>query len=225
MIIEDLEQQTPEWLAMRVGMVTASRVADVIAKRKRQPKDGEPAEPLACRKDYLWEIVVERLTGRSSETYVSPSMEWGIEQEPSARAAYEMATDCMVEPIGFAIHPANKWFGASPDGLVGEDGILEIKCPNSGTHLQYIINQVVPSEYVPQMLAEMACTERLWGDFVSFDPRMPKKMQLFVQRLRRDDKRIADMESDVAVFCQEVDDKLAEVQAVVGGERLREMTL
>jgi putative phage-type endonuclease len=197
-MIEGIEQQTPEWLQMRVGMVTASRMADVIAKRKTGI--GE----LACRAAYRGEIIVEILTGRSAEHYVTPAMEWGIENEPVARAAYEMRLDVETEPGGFAIHDQIPRFGASPDGLIGDDGMLEIKCPTTAVHIGYIIAGTTPEEYQPQMLAEMACTGRRWCDFVSFDPRLPKKLQLFVRRFQRNDERIAAMESEVLTFLEEV---------------------
>jgi putative phage-type endonuclease len=198
MIVEGIEQQTPEWLQMRTGMVTASRVADVIAKRKKGI--GE----LECRAKYRSEIICECLTGRSAEHYVTPAMEWGIENEDLARAAYEMRLDIETEPGGFHIHGEIPRFGASPDGLIGEDGVLEIKCPTTAVHVGYIIAGVTPEEYMPQMLAEMACTGRQWCDFVSFDPRLPKKLQLFVRRFQRDDGRIAEMEEEVLKFLEEV---------------------
>lgn len=194
----EVEQQTPEWLQMRCGMVTASRVADVLAKRKTGT--GE----LKCRADYRTEIICECLTGRSAEHYVTPAMEWGIETEPVARSAYEMRLDTEIKPGGFAIHDQIGRFGASPDGLIGDDGLVEIKCPTTATHIEYIIAGVIPEEYQPQMLAEMACTGRAWCDFVSFDPRLPKKLQLFIRRFPRDDKRIAAMEAEVLTFLEEV---------------------
>jgi putative phage-type endonuclease len=197
-MIEGIEQQTPEWLQMRTGMVTASRVADVLAKRKTGT--GE----LECRSKYRAEVICECLTGRSAEHYVTPAMEWGIENEALARAAYEMRLDVETEPGGFAIHDSIPRFGASPDGLIGSDGLLEIKCPTTAAHIGYMLAGVTPEAYQPQMLAEMACTGRRWCDFVSFDPRLPKKLQLFVRRFQRDDGRIAAMEADVLTFLEEV---------------------
>lgn len=198
MIVEEITQGTPEWLQMRVGCVTASRVADVIAKPKRST--GE----LACRANYRAEIICECLTGRSADHYVTPAMEFGIENEPVARAAYEMARDLEVADGGFFLHDAISRFAASPDGLIGSDGLVEIKCPTTTTHIDYVINGVVPEAYQPQMLAQMACTGRQWCDFVSFDPRLPKKLQLFVRRFPRDDERIAAMEEEVLKFLEEV---------------------
>lgn len=206
-IVEGLQQQTPEWLQMRCGMVTGSRVADVLAFLK---KGGESA----ARRNYRNAVVIETLTGRTEETYVTPAMEFGIENEPLARAAYELAFQTEVETVGFAIHSKIARFGASPDGLVGTDGVLEIKCPNSSTHLEYLLGGVVPEEYHPQMLAEMACTDRLWADFVSFDPRLPSGMRFFVKRLNRDEARIEEMEKAVEQFISEVDVTIARLKAL-----------
>lgn len=207
-IIEGIEQQTPEWLQMRVGMVTASRVDDVLAV----PANGKGE--LKCRAKYRTEIISECLTGRAAEHYVTPAMEWGIETEPLARAAYEMRLDLEVADGGFHIHDEITRFGASPDGLIGEEGLLEVKCPTTATHIEWIIAGVTPEEYQPQMLAEMACTGRRWCDFVSFDPRLPKKMQLFVRRFPRNDERIAAMEKEVLKFLEEVIEKIKLLEEV-----------
>jgi putative phage-type endonuclease len=200
-VIVDVEQQTAEWLEMRKGRVTASRVADVMAVLK---KGGESA----ARRNYRNELITEMLTGRSAETFVSEAMMFGIEQEPYARAAYEMKADVMVDPGGFAVHDEIDRFGASPDGLIGSDGVLEIKCPTTAVHIGYLLAGVVPEDYQPQMLAEMACTGRKWCDFVSFDPRLPKHLQLFVRRFDRDEARIAEMEQMIALFLGDVDEIL-----------------
>lgn len=206
MPLVEVEQRSAEWLAMRVGIVTGSRVADVMAKLKR--KEGEAQ----CRADYKAEIVAEILTGRAAQHYVSPSMEWGVENELFARSVYEVELGA-IEPVGFALHSKIARFGASPDGLVGEDGLVEFKCPNTATHIDYIIRGVVPAEYQCQMLAEMACAERQWCDFVSYDPRLPKRLQLFVRRFERDEARICEMEKEVEQFLAEVDELIAKVNA------------
>lgn len=206
-MLVECEQGTTEWIKLRVGKVTGSRTADVLSELK---KGGETA----VRRNYRTEIICETLTGNAAEHYVSPEMIWGTEQEPFARAAYEMATDCMVETVGFALHPTLERFGASPDGLVGADGLVEIKCPSTTTHIGYLLAKVVPEDYQPQMLAEMSCTGRKWCDFVSFDPRLPKHLQLFVARFERDDKRIAEMEQKVQFFLDEVDNVLGELATV-----------
>jgi len=203
-MIIDIEQQTPEWLEMRKGRVTASRVADVL----KVLKSGAAS---ATRRNYRDDLVTEMLTGRATDHYVSEEMMFGTEQEPYARAAYELARDVMVDDCGFAVHDTIERFGASPDGLVGDDGLIEIKCPNTTTHIGYLLDGGVPEEYQPQMLAAMACTGRQWCDFVSFDPRLRlhKNLQLFVRRFERDDKRIAEMEKLVTCFLAEVDEILS----------------
>lgn len=198
MPLVDVDQQTPEWLLMRTGMVTASRVADVIKKRK----NGE--NELKKRADYRTEVISEILTGRAAEHYVTPAMEWGIEHEAEARATYELRLDREVTPVGFAIHDRIPRFGASPDGLIGEDGCVEFKCPTTATHIEWMIAGVVPEEHKPQMDAEMSCANRKWCDFVSFDPRLPKKLQMFVRPYLRDEVRIAAMEEEVLKFLEEI---------------------
>ena len=203
MIIEDIEQHSAEWLEMRKGMVTGSMVAAAIGRMKKQPKEG-PVAYLQCREDYMFDLAVTRLTGQMPDRYVSKAMEYGTENEQFARAAYEMEFDVMVGEVGFAMHPKIDWFGASPDCLVGDDCVLEIKCPNSATHLEYLMGGVVPEKYIPQMQAEMLCAERKWCDFVSFDPRMPKNIRLFVRRLERDDAKLKELEFEVCKFLLEL---------------------
>ena len=205
-MIVPVEQQSPDWLAMRVGRVTGSRVADVMAKLAK--KDAEAA----CRRQYKFELVCEMLTGLSALHFVSPAMQWGIDNEKYARSAYEMELDVEIDLAGFAIHDRIPRFGASPDGLIGDDGVVEFKCPNTDTHIGYILADEVPEAYRPQMLAEMACTGRQWCDFVSFDPRLPKHLQLFVKRFQRDEVAIAAMELEVEKFLAEVDDLLAKLK-------------
>lgn len=213
-IIEGLVQNSPEWLIHRIGMVTASRVADVVGRKQPtavQKKEGQPGDYLKKREDYLISVCVERLTGRASENYVSPAMEYGLETEPLAKAAYEIRTDREIIPVGFATHPTIEWFGASPDGLIGEDGLLETKCPNTSTHLAYLLDGEVPIDYMPQMLAQMACTERKWCDFVSYDPRLPESLQFFCRRFHRNDEHIALLEKEVRVFLEDVVLKLGQL--------------
>lgn len=200
-IVEGIEQNTPEWLQMRIGIVTASRVADVQAFLK---KGGESQK----RRDYRYEIVTELLTGRSAEHYVTPAMEWGLEQEPLAKAAYEIKLAEEIRDGGFWLHDRISKFGASPDGLIGENGLIEVKCPTTSTHIEWMIAGVLPEDYQPQMLAQMACSGRKWCDFVSFDPRLPKPMQLFVRRFAADEARIGEMEKDVERFLDEVAETL-----------------
>ena len=212
--IEGLMQNTPEWLMQRIGMCTGSKVADVIGRKKQtkaQIEKGEVAEYLKGRDDYMWDVVVERLTGRATDHYISPAMEHGTDTEPLARAAYETAMDVDVKHGGFFVHPQMEWFGASPDGLIGTDGILEIKCPTTRVHLQYLKDDEIPIDYAPQMLAELACTERKWCDFVSYDDRLPANMRLFIKRFERNDALIAGMEAEVKTFLEDVILRLGEL--------------
>lgn len=192
-MILKIQQQTPEWLVERNGRITGSRVADVMSRLKN-------GKPSAKYSKYLLEIVQERLTGRAIDHYVSDAMAWGAEYESDARAAYEVQTANDVDKCGIAIHPNIECFAASPDGTIGVDGLFEAKCPLTATHLEYMLAGEVPDEYKDQCYAEMACWERQWVDFVSFDPRLPPRHQLFVKRLERDDKRIAEIEFSVVEF-------------------------
>lgn len=195
----NVQQGTAEWLQIRTGRLTASRMGDVMAKRKRG--DGE----LACRRDYRMELVCERLTGRASDHYVSPAMDRGSEMEPFARAAYEVATGADVNQVGFILHPTMDFSGASPDSLVDSDGGLEIKAPNTATHLEWMMAGIVPEEHQPQLLWNMACAERAWWDFLSFDDRLPPGLRIFACRMHRDDKRIAEMEYEAIHFNEEIE--------------------
>ncbi|MFA7279566.1 MAG: lambda exonuclease family protein [Sterolibacterium sp.] len=204
----DFPQGTEEWLAARAGKVTASRVSDVLAKIKT----GEAA----ARRDYRAQIVAEILTGKPQESgFLNAEMQWGTEQEPFARAAYEVSLNAMVDQVGLVLHPRIDRAAASPDGVVG-DGLIECKCPKTATHLSYLLAGEVPAQYQPQMLWQMACTDAAWCDFVSFDPRLPEDLQLFVRRLERDEPRIKDMEAEVVVFLAEVDETLKRLKALRG---------
>ena len=194
------EQGSPEWFAARLGKVTASRVADVLPKIK----EGESAS----RKNYKADLVAERLTKQKTLGFSSTAMQWGVETEHQARAAYEVTTGDFVEQIAFVDHPAIVNFGCSPDGLVGDDGLIEIKCPNTATHLEYLEADAPPKKYFIQMQAQMSATGRKWCDFVSFDPRLPDGLELLIVRVNRDDKYIKIMEDEVSKFLQEVDNKV-----------------
>jgi putative phage-type endonuclease len=198
-------QGSPEWFAARLGKVTASRMADLMARTKTGWG--------ASRANYMAELLVERLTGQPADGYESPAMRWGTEQEPFARAAYEFRTDADVALAGFVDHPGIAASGASPDGLVGEDGLLEIKCPNTATHIETLLSGSIPQKYFDQMQWQMACTGRAWCDFASFDPRLPESMRLWVQRVQRDAARIAELEAAVRDFLAELDAKEAALRA------------
>jgi len=195
-----MEQRSPEWYAARLGKVTASRVADIIAKTKSGYS--------ASRANYMAELVCERLTGKQGDFYQNAAMVWGTETEPMARSAYEAHSGNLVTETGLVPHPSIANAGASPDGLIDEDGLVEIKCPNTSTHIDTLLDEKVPSKYVTQIMWQMACTERKWCDFVSYDPRMPDHMQIFVKRVERNDEMIAELEREVEKFLVELEYKI-----------------
>lgn len=199
-----MNQGSPEWFAARLGKVTASRIVDVMATIK----SGEAA----ARANYRAELVAERLSGVSAEGFTSSAMERGTELEPFARAAYEAHGLVLADQVGFVDHPSIPYSGASPDGLVGDLGLVEIKCPNTATHIGYLTAGIVPAKYQPQMLWQMACTGREWCDFVSYDPRLPGNLSLFVIEFERDDKRIKEIEAEVVRFLDEVKETIAKLR-------------
>lgn len=198
------EQRTDEWFAARLGKVTASRVADLMATTK--------TGYAASRDNLMAQLVIERLTNHQQESYTNASMQWGTEQEPFARAAYEIATGQMVDECGFVPHPTIADAGASPDGLVGAEGLVEIKCPNTAGMIDALLTQTVPGKYNTQMQMQMACTGRAWCDYVVFDPRMPAKAQLFIKRVPRDPDFIKKMETEIVKFLGELDAKVNQLK-------------
>ena len=202
-----MEQGTDEWFAARVGRVTASKVADLMAKTKTGYS--------ASRENYMAQIVVERLTNTKAESFSSAAMQWGTDQEPFARAAYEAAHSVLVEEIGFIPHPRIDMAGASPDGLVGLFGMCEIKCPNTATMIEALLTEKVPAKYFAQMQMQMACAERAWCDYVVFDPRMPAKAQLFIKRVERDEVFIAEMEAEIEKFLGEVTVQVEKLNQII----------
>jgi putative phage-type endonuclease len=199
-----MEQRSPEWYAARLGKVTASRVADVMAKTKSGYG--------ASRANYMAELLCERLTGQKTDSFVSAEMQRGTELEAQARDGYAFLNDVKVGEGGFFDHASIPMFGASPDGLIGTDGLVEFKCPNTATHIDYLLSQSVPGKYQTQMQAQMACTGRAWCDFVSFDPRLPDYLQFFVKRVQRDDAFIAAMLTEIAAFLAELSAKEAQLR-------------
>ena len=193
-------QGSPEWFAQRLGRCTASRVADVVAKTKTGYS--------TSRENYCVELALERITGQHQDSFSNDYMKWGTEQEPLARAAYESRTGALVDEVGMLHHPVIAMSGASPDGLIQTDGMLEIKCPASATHAKTLLSRKPEGKYITQMQWQMACAERAWCDFVSFDPRFPEHLQLFVTRVQCDTAFIAELEKEVTKF-------LAEVEAMV----------
>lgn len=196
-----MEQGTTEWHQARLGKVTASKVADVIARTKSGWG--------ASRANYTAQLVVERLTGQPTETYTNSAMQHGIDTEPEARIAYEFYRSVEVKQVAFINHPDISMSGASPDGLVADgEGLVEIKCPSSATHIETLLGGKIPDKYVVQMQWQMACSGALWCDWASYDPRMPEELRLFVHRVERDNERIKRLEKDVTDFLAEVDAKV-----------------
>jgi putative phage-type endonuclease len=203
--MHSFDQRTAEWFAVRLGKATASKIADIMATTK--------SGYAASRANYAAQLICERLTGTPTETFSNAAMQWGTDNEAEARDAYRIFRLCEVTEVGFADHPTIPMAGASPDGLVGDDGLVEIKCPNTATHIETLRTKAVPAKYVKQMMWQMACTDRQWCDFASYDPRMPEEMRLIVIRLHRCADSVAEMEAEVAKFLAEVDQAVAELRA------------
>lgn len=200
-----MEQRTDDWFAARAGKATASSIYKILAKTKT----GYGAD----RENYAAQLVAERLTGKPADSFSNAAMQWGIDMEANARAAYaESIGDNPVE-VGFIDHPLIAWSGASPDGLVGFDGLVEIKCPNTATHIRTLNGAGIDKKYMLQMQWQMACTERDWCDFVSFDPRLPDEMQMHVRRVERDAAMLAEIEAEVTKFLDEVAATVAQLEA------------
>lgn len=200
-----MEQRTDEWFKARLGKVTASRIGDIMAKTKSGYG--------AARKNYMAQLLCERLTGMREETFVSAAMQRGTDLEAKARATYILTNGDLVEEIGFVEHPNIEMSGASPDGLVNDDGLIEIKCPNTATHLEFIRTKKPKSEYILQMQWQMACTGRSWCDFVSYDDRLPEKFAFYSIRLKRDDDLIKEIEAEVQKFLDELRGQLQILEA------------
>lgn len=198
-----MEQRTEEWFKSRLGKVTASRIADVVAKTKTGYS--------TSRANYLAQLVAERLTGQPQESFTNSAMQWGTEQEPFARMAYEADYGEMVTEAGFVLHPNIQEAGASPDGVIGEDGLAEIKCPNTATHIDYLLRGEVPAKYKPQMAWQLACTGRKWCEFISYDPRMSPELQLFVIRYEPEADYIKELEAEVIDFLDELEATVAKL--------------
>jgi len=198
-----IEQGSDLWHQQRLGKLTASRIADALARTKTGWG--------ASRYNLMSNLIIERLTGQSVDSYMNDAMRWGIETEPQARDAYCFYLDCEVEQVGFIDHPVIAMSGASPDGLVGDDGLLEIKCPGSATHLDFLLSGAIADKYQKQMTWQLACTQRRWCDFVSFDPRFPADIQFKRIRFTPSKEDIAEMEREAKTFLTELDVKLSEL--------------
>lgn len=194
-----IAQGTDDWFEARRGCVTASRMADLTDRLK----SGAPG---AKRTNYMGQLLAERLTGLVTTSYKSTAMRHGTDTEPEARKHYAFFTNAEVSEAGYVPHPFIAEAGASPDSFVGDDGLLEIKCPDTKNHADVLLTEEIPEQYLSQCHWQMACTGRKWVDFVSFDPRMPGWGMVFIKRLERDDAIIAALEKDVTEFLVELRD-------------------
>lgn len=206
--MEQLQQGSAEWKAARCGLVTASRISDLMAKTKTGWG--------ASRANYMAELVAERLTGTPADRFTNAAMQWGTDHEGEARELYSFMVGVEVAEVGFVPHPSIPMTGASPDGLVGDDGLVEIKCPNTATHIDTLLGGSVPAKYALQMQWQMECTGRLWCDFVSYDPRMPAVMQLFIRRLQRDDAALNSIRTAVTAFLDEAETTVTQLLSRYG---------
>lgn len=200
-----IEQGTDEWKRLRLGKVTASRISDVMARTKTGWG--------ASRASYAAQLVTERLTGCPQDSYVNAAMAWGTATEPEARRAYEFFADRDVIQVGFIDHPTIPNAGCSPDGLIGSDGLVELKCPTSATHIDTLLNGKFADRYVKQAMWQMACTGASYCDLASYDPRLPERMRLFVKRVERDNEMVAEIEEAVSAFLAEIDDTVGKLLA------------
>lgn len=202
-ILIQAEQRSDDWIAARVGVATTSRFSDIMAKTR----SGYGAQ----RKNYMAELVVERLTNTPPENFTSKAMEWGTDTEPVARLNYSLITGNDVEETGLWLHEDIPC-GASPDGFIGDDGLIEIKCPNTATHLDTLVIKQVPRQYEAQVQGQMWITGRKWCDFVSYDPRLPENAQMIIIHVERDDTYIKKLEDEIRLFLQEVDEQVTFVE-------------
>lgn len=201
-----VEQGSDLWHQLRLGHVTASGIADLMAKTKTGESES--------RRKYKVKLVAERMTGKTQESYSNAAMEWGVEQEQYAAMAYELKNNILLDKTGFWLHPSIKWLGVSPDRLVGNDGLVEIKCPNTTTHIDYILDDVVPARYYKQIQCQLWVTNSQWCDFVSYDPRLPEENQLFIKRAYPDEVFIHEMESEVLRFLDEVEQMINKLKGI-----------
>jgi len=199
--MHEIIQGTDEWHQIRAGKVTASKIADVTAK-------GRSGAPSKTRATYMGQLIAERLTGNPTEGFSNSAMEWGTETEDEARAAYSFYRDVKIEQVGFVDHANIDMSGASPDGLVGLDGLVEFKCPNTATHIDTILGKPTAGNYIKQMQWQMSCTDREWCDYASYDPRMPEHLRLHVTRVERDDGLITEFDMAVIDFIFEMEAKI-----------------
>jgi putative phage-type endonuclease len=200
------EQGSEAWHDLRCGWVGASRIADVMAK-------GKTGGPSASRANFMADLIVARLTGKNPETYQSEEMRWGVENESNAVALYEFRNDVETTKCSFIKHPAIHYAGASPDRLIGDYGVLEVKCFKTSNHIETLMTETIDRRYFLQIQWQLACTQRQWADFIAYDPRLPPSMQLFQKRIFRDEKIIAELTIGVKEFLAELEEKTAALLA------------
>lgn len=213
-----MEQHTAEWWAARCGKVTASRIGDIMGRKQN-------GDFRAARANYLQEKVAERVTGKNRDRRKIASLDQRLDLEPDARAAYEFYTDTEIVLVGFVEHPRIPNFGCSPDGMVGTDGGVEIKCCDAETHIEVITAGSIDQDYLYQIHSNLACTDRLWWDYIGFNPDMPEEGKLYVKRIKRDESLIATIEQAVIEFNEEVDRKVEQTLAVINGSSALEAAL
>lgn len=205
-----MEQHSSAWWAARCGKVTASRVGDIMALTQK-------GKPTAARGNYLREKIAERITGKNRDRRKVASLDHRLELEPDARAAYSFYFDQEIQLVGFVEHPRIPNFGASPDGLIGSDGGLEIKCCDAEGHLEIVMADKIDPDYFYQCHSNIACTERDWWAFTAFNPDMPEELKLYRKIIERDDQLIATIETNVIQFLDEVEQGVAQVRALMRG--------
>lgn len=202
-------QGSAEWLAARCGCLTGSRIYDACAK-------GKSGKYYQAREDYMYELLTERLTGQAAEHYVTPAMEWGVMHEDDARSIYETQRSVLVQSCGFILHPNIAKTGASPDGLVPDDGSIEIKCPTTATHIATILADAIPEKHTYQMAWEIDSAKRKWCDFISYDPRLPGDLAFFCKRYIPDPGFLAELRGEAIEFLAELAELEARVRAYKG---------
>ena len=203
---DDIEQRSGAWIQKRLGFCGCSRIGDVMAT-------GRSGQPSATRRNYMHELLCERLTGVHNETYCSKEMQWGVEQEPIARSLYEAKTGQMVIETGGMEHPKIKWWYGSPDGLIGNDGGIEIKCKTTANHLETMMSGKIDTAHLYQITGYVEIFNLSWYDYVGFDPRLPENLQLYVKRFYRDDLPIDEVRDAVIKFIDELNELERKVRA------------
>lgn len=206
MMHTEVEQGTPEWLAIRCGKITASKIKDVMSKAKTG--NGESI----TRKNYRMQLIAERLTGCVAESYTNAAMAWGVQFEPEARTAYEFISGHTVEQIAFADHPTIDMAGCSPDGILPDGAIWEAKCPLTANHIQWMLDGGVPAEHQLQMLWQIEVMDAPYGIFTSYDPRLPFDLQLYTARMERDDSRIEGIRAEVKRLNEDIEATISKLR-------------